>query len=213
MIVKELELRDARAVARLGAGFLPANQQESIVRLRSVILVNKLLGSGGALGLFHSDGLVGYCLGYPIGFRKKRLAKYEKQVYLSYLVILPAYRKHIRELLERTVNNLQKMFPARPGLVCSSRYYKNKWVRRGGLIRRYGYHMSGCTRYELAGQEFFLLRFEPAGIPVHSAGDRLPVPVLSRMICWAFEIYRIISIRLAGSRKRLRQVFAQGYPV
>jgi hypothetical protein len=198
MIVRSLEVKDAAMVAEMEAAFFPVYQRAGVARIRQLILVNKLLGSGIALGLFKDAELAGYILAFLTGFRGRADAKHEKVIYVSNFVVLPAYLRYAGKLLETGISNARRVLPSRPALLYSTRYYKDKWTGRQDFIRRQGYRLAWCRPRRFAGfeQDMFLLRFEPINTAIHTKQDRFAYPVFSHMIYHMFEFNRLVSKKL-----------------
>jgi hypothetical protein len=191
MLVKPLTTRDVTRVVDLERDLFPEKQREGFFRIKTMILNNLRYQSGLALGLFDGSELVGYMLGYPFGFNRNNQSKHEKSVYISDFAVIPGYRQFSADVLVRVMANIKAFFPSRPVVARTSEYYKNKWIKRAPFMKEHGFCLVRSDRYRHVNfdEDLFRLRFEPAGVAVHSIKDRYPSCFLAHLDYYLFKSY------------------------
>lgn len=196
-VVKPLKVKHAAAVARLERDFFPENQRNGSVQIKGIILNNECFQSNLALGLFNKSILVGYFLGYPVGFNNTPHSKYEKSVYISDFAVIPAYRYYVKETQVRFLSNAKKVFPGRPLITDAFEVYKNKWIKQEAFIRANGYALIQCHRRKINrfDKDMFRIRWEPIGTRLHSVKANYPLRIQPHIVHYLFQILSLVTKR------------------
>lgn len=197
-VVKPLKVKHAAAVARLERDFFPEDRRNGLGKIKGIILNNERFHSDLALGIFNKSSLVGYFLGYPLGFSNTTQSKHEKIVYISDFGVIPAYRFYVKEIQVRIMANALKVFPGRPLIADAFEDYKNKWIKQEAFHRDNGYALIHCKC--LINQRFdadvFRIRWEPIGKTLHKVKGKYPFRIKPHVDYYLFQIFRLIKKRL-----------------
>ena len=197
-VVKPLRVKDAGAVARLERDFFPEDRRNGFDKIKGIILNNDRFQSDLALGIFSNSILVGYFLGYPLGFRNKSRSKHEKIVYISDFGVIPSYRFYVKDIQVRIMANTLKVFPDRPLIADAFEYYKNKWIKQEAFHRDNGYALIHCDRLKNTrfDTDVFRIRWEPIGKTLHSGKGKYLFRIKPHIDYYLFQMFRLIKKRL-----------------